>query len=261
MSPEKIIKAQARDLMKKNYFAVIAGFFILVIALAILDFFNNGVVLTIYNMLIGDAFNLKKILFVFLRCALTIITFLIISPMFTGYIRLYYNAALTGNYDINDVFYYFTNKHYKKAFKLNLLFLLIIMIPLLIAFLIPNTFIVLANKFLPDSFTESIWFYDIVFLLTVFAILLLVLYMIKYFCVYTMFIEHPDMPSKEYFSYSKKIMHNNTKKVRDLIFSFTPWLLLCLTILPLIYVVPYITQSLCISSKWLNNLYKEEIKT
>lgn len=181
--------------------------------------------------------------------------------MFTGYIRLYYNAALNGNYDINDIFYYFKDKHYKKALQLNLLFLLRMIIPFIIAFLIPNIFSILSNRFLPENFTKSIWFYDIVFLLTVVAVFLLVLYMIKYFSVYTLFIEYPDMPANKYFSYSKRIMHNNTKKIRDLIFSFIPWLLLCLTILPLIYVVPYITQSLCISSKWINNLYKEEIIT
>ncbi len=247
--------------MKKNYFAVIAGFFILAIVIAILDFFNNGFIFMIYDMLIGKNFDFKKILFVFISCVPAIIAFLVLSPMFTGYIRLYYNAALNGNYDINDIFYYFTNKHYKKALKLNLLFFLRMIIPCVIAFLIPTAFSTLANRFLKNSFTESIWFYDVVFILSVLSVFLLVLYMIKYFSVYTLFIEYPDMPINKYFIYSKKIMRNNTKKVRDLIFSFIPWLLLCLTILPLIYVVPYITQSLCISSKWLNNLYKEEITT
>ena len=46
-------------------------------------------------------------------------------------------------------------------------------------------------------------------------------------------------------------MKQRTGDVAKLIFSFTPWMLLGLLVLPLLYVIPYITQSLCVSAKWL----------
>ena len=36
-----------------------------------------------------------------------------------------------------------------------------------------------------------------------------------------------------------------------LIFSYYPWMLLSMLILPALYVIPYMTQGLCIGSRWM----------
>ena len=55
-------------------------------------------------------------------------------------------------------------------------------------------------------------------------------------------------------------MKNRTGSAAKLIFSFTPWILLCLLILPMLYVIPYMTQSLCVSAKWMTKAALEENK-
>ena len=77
------------------------------------------------------------------------------------------------------------------------------------------------------------------------------LYALKYFTVFTVCVDNENLMPNDVFAYSKYIMKNKTGSAAKLIFSFIPWLLLCLLILPMLYVVPYMTQSLCIAAKWM----------
>ncbi len=89
------------------------------------------------------------------------------------------------------------------------------------------------------------------FILTVLSSLAMILYTIRYFAIYAVSIDiEPDNTGDD-FRINKQIMRGRTGICAKLIFSFTPWILLCLTVLPMLYVIPYITESLCISVKWI----------
>ena len=86
------------------------------------------------------------------------------------------------------------------------------------------------------------------------------MYSLRYFTVFTVSADNPDFSPKQVFQYNKYIMKNRTGSAAKLIFSFTPWILLCLLILPMLYVIPYMTQSLCVSAKWMTKAALEENK-
>ena len=71
-------------------------------------------------------------------------------------------------------------------------------------------------------------------------------------------VESEQLSNKELFALAKKTMKGRTGDAAKLIFSYTPWMLLCLTVLPVFYVVPYMTQGLCIGAKWMTRAAFEE---
>ena len=81
--------------------------------------------------------------------------------------------------------------------------------------------------------------------------ILLIIYSLKYFLVLTMFCGDDSIEARDLFRMSKEIMRDQKGSATKLFFSFTPWMLLCLLIIPALYVVPYMTQSLCIGAKWM----------
>ena len=248
MSPSAIVRAQARLTLKGNYVAAVAAFAILLLPVYI----NQGLSYVIGAFLMA-AFSdavLIGALGIIILTPLSIIVGVLLSPLFNGYIRLFYQAALTKQFDMKALFYYFQKGKYQKTLLLNLSFLVRIMLPAILCFLPLFLYEILCYSFF-QGFTETVLFKDFSFILSILSMILLILYAMKYFVLFTLYCTDEDEDIRELFIRSKRIMKHQKSAATSLFFSFTPWMLLCILILPALYVVPYMTQSLCIGAKWM----------
>ncbi len=248
MTAEAIIKSQARSILKENFVKAILAMLIVLLPFFIIDGATTAISCVIINY-VSD----EKLISVFayaIGYPLSLVAGFLLSPVMNGYIRAFYKAAYTNTIDLRDVFYYFGAQHYFSALQLNIRYILRMFIPVLLLYS-PLIAYDLISAGIGSDFVGTTLYQDVYFILAVLSTLAASLYSLKYFTVFTVSADNPQFTPKEVFAYNKYIMKHHTGDVAKLIFSFTPWMLLGLLVLPLLYVIPYITQSLCVSAKWL----------
>lgn len=248
MSAEKVIKSQARKTLSHNYITAIVALLAVLLPFYIIDGATTAVSCGWISIIPDED---TAALISYLTCyPLMLAAGFLLSPIINGYIRTYYKAGYTEKMDPRDIFYYFHQGSYSAALRLNLSFVLRMLPPVILFYLPLLLYSVNANSIGKD-FYDSVLYHDLYFILAVIATLLTVLYSLRYFTVFTISIENEQLSPAQAFNYSRYIMKGKTGNAAKLIFSFTPWLLLCMLVLPALYVIPYMTQSLCISAKWM----------
>lgn len=261
LSAEKTIKLQARQTLKNGYVAALASFGLLLIVFMFVDTLltlNGLVYISLDEIFLQDSI-LSTIMYILARSVLTIIAFLtilLLSPFYNGYVKLFYCSAINNSFDIQHLTYFFQKGRYGKTLKLNLAYFVRMIIPTIVASLPVFTYVIIC-ALIDDNYAKTGWFYYFFGVLLFLSFIGLSVYVIKYFVVFTKYSVDDDMKIKDYFKYSKSVMSGKSNEVIKLTVSFIPWFLLSLLALPLIYVVPYYTESLCISAKWLCELKKE----
>lgn len=234
--------------MKGNYVSAVFGFVMLILPVYIIIGIST-VCTSILMQIFKDEITLG-VMSIILITPIVIVLSVLFSPLLNGYIRMFYLCGLTREMNMSEMFYYFQKGRYMKSLLLNLSLLVRLMLPALICWIPVFVYYFICITFM-KSFTGTVLFIDFAFILTVLSVILLVLYSLKYFLVFALFIENEQADAHELIQSSRKLMKLHAPQASKLIFSFTPWLLLCLTILPILYVAPYMTQSLCISAKWM----------
>ena len=255
MSAEAIIKTQARGILKHNFVKAVLALLIVLIPYSIMDG-TTTVISCLIPQFISDE-TTSMFLVYSIGYPVEIMMLFLFSPIINGYIRAHYKAAYTENIDLKDVFYHFSSGRYFSALSLNIRFILRMFLPALILFAPLIAFVIISSVYAPE-FSKTLLYNDFCFILTVLSAITTTLYSLRYFTVFTVSADNPDFTPKEVFQYNKMIMKQRTGDAAKLLFSFTPWILLCLLILPMLYVIPYMTQSLCISAKWMTKAALEE---
>lgn len=248
MSAEAIIKSQARDTLKNNYPKAVTALLVVLLPYYIIDG-STTVISCIFSYFIAET-TLRAILIYTLGYTFEILAFFFFSPIVNGYIRAYYNASYTGVMDMTDLYYYFDGDRYKKALSMNLNALLRLLLPAALLY-IPLIIFEILSAQIGEPFYGSVPYIDIFFILSVISTMTLFIYSLRYFTAYTVSCDIDSLTVKQAFEYSMHIMKGRTGSMRKLVLSFTPWLLLCIFVLPALYVIPYLTQSICISAKWM----------
>lgn len=257
MSAEAIIKSQARKTLSNNWVPAIAALLIALLPLYMIDgttTVTSGLIVS----LIKDE-SLAGILVYSIGIPVELIAGFLLSPVINGYVCAYYRCAQTQRMEIGDVFRYFEKGRYGAALRLNLSLFLRLLLPTLLLFLPYLIFLTLSVTVIDESFLGTVVYNDISFVLAVLSTTATALYALRYFTVYAVSIDEEYASTKQVFERNREIMRGHTGSAAKLLLSFTPWLLLCLTILPMLYVIPYMTQSLCISAKWLKHAAESQL--
>ncbi len=248
MSAEKIIRTQARQTLKEN------GWIKALIGLGILATFYmiiEGIAFT--EAFIVNEFTLSDTLDFIIKVGIRSVTTLVVillCPALLGYLKMMYSDKK--EYEMSDVVYYFSSfKLYARSVRFIFAFILRLFIPALLFFL--PVFILIGINF----YTKVPLFEVLLWFLCILSSLGLLVYSLKYFLSVKLFCDE-NYSIRECFKSSKEMMDTNTRNVIKLFLSFTPWILLCITVLPLLYVVPYITQAMCISGKWIFELSRND---
>ena len=250
MSAEKIIRAQARDKLKHGGWskvlialAIVAVFYMIIDCVATLEY------------IIADAFTLNETteFVVKVSCgSLVILTAFILSPALLGFFRMLCTENI--EYDTNDVVYYFSSfDRYTKALSFVFNFIIRMILPGLLCFSLVIILICIKAFLLKDHMDDGAYTILLVtFIITAFGFTLR--YATRYFASFYLMCEDEDKPVSYYFTASKIIMRNHEKDVVKLSNTFLGWIALCVTVLPLLYVLPYYMQAMCISAKWITQI-------
>ena len=243
-----LVKSRARKILKNNYVKALTAMLIALLPLYMIDGATSVLSYSVIS-LVSDK-ELSKLLVYGIGYPLELLAGFFLSPVLNGYIRAYYRTIRTGSMELRDVFRYFSRDRYRETLRLNLSFVLRMLLPALLLYL-PLTVYEIICLNMGEGFYGTQLYRSFYFILAVLSTVSTTLYSLRYFTVFTLRTEQEQLSVKELFSYSKYIMKHQTGAAAKLIFSFTPWLLLCLLILPMLYVIPYMTQSLCIAADWM----------
>lgn len=254
-SPQAVVRTQARKALRHNYARAVVALIAVLVPVLMLDT-AAALIVNCFLLFTSGTYELN-ILCITVINPVILTAGVLLSPFINGYIRVYYRNALTGRMDLNDLYYYFESGRYSRALHLNLSLLLRLFLPAIL-FFFPVVLYEAVSIQIGGGFYGGVLYRDVFFLLTVLSVVILTLYALKYYTVYTLSIENEDLEINELFRASKRIMYDRTGDAARLIFSYTPWMLLCLTVLPILYVAPYMTQGLCIGAQWMTRAANEE---
>lgn len=248
LSAEKVIKQQARAVLKNNFVKAIGALLIVLLPVYMIDGTTTAISCACLNLISDE--NTAAVFIYSIGYPVELIAGYLLSPVINGYICAFYKASYTGVIDMRDVFRYFSRGRYGNALKLNIHYILRMLLPTLLLWS-PLIIYEIVSSNMDGSFYGSVLYNDFYFILAVLSAATTTLYSLRYFTVFTVSVDNPQFSPRQTFAYGKQIMRDMTGQAAKLIFSFIPWLLLGLTVLPLLYVIPYMTQSLCISAKWI----------
>jgi len=257
MSPQAAVRAQARNALRHRYAPAVLGFVVLVLAFTVVDAFSS-VPYYLFRSLFSDD-STRTLLTNAVMLPVGTACAILISPVINGFIRMFYRNALNDRMEPADLYHYFAKNLYARTLRLNLGFVLRMILPCLLFFLPVFGYVAVCMNF-ASSFFGSVPYSDFFFILCILSMILVVLYSLRYFVVFTLYAENDRLSNRELFRISALLMRTHSASAAKLVFSYTPWLLLCMTILPMIYVVPYMTQGLCIGAKWMSRTYNDWTK-
>lgn len=244
MSAEKIIRTQARSKLKEGgftkaliAFAMLATFYMIAEGVAYIQTF----IVNEFTLSSNAEFIVKV-----MGGSITTLVVILLCPAVLGYLKMMYCDK--SEYEMSDVVYYFSSfKLYTKSLSFIFAYIIRMFLPALLFFL-PVFAVIILNYY-----TKLPAFEFILYTLCVLSSVGLLVYSLKYFVSVKLFCDE-NCSIKNCFKSSKEMMNGNSANVIKLAFSFIFWILLCITVLPILYVFPYITQAMCISGKWITEL-------
>lgn len=247
MSAEKIIRTQAREKLKVGgWTKALIGLAVLAMVYLIIES------LAAPKYVIIETFALENTALFITEVAcnsfITLSVFLL-SPVVLGYIKML--CTDNDDYDTNDIFYFFSSfKRYAKALAFVFSFVFRMIIPTILCFLIVIAYLLIKHFLFPQFSQDTV----IIVIFAITAVIWTLRYATRYFLSFYLLCKDENKPIPSCFSDSKEVMTEHTSDVVKLSNTFLGWLLLCITVLPLLYVLPYYLQSMCISAKWLSQL-------
>ncbi|MDO5124024.1 MAG: hypothetical protein Q4D44_05085 [Eubacteriales bacterium] len=271
MSAEKIIKLQAKTALKNNYTSALIAFFCSITAFVSAVFLASASYTTAEILFdevfanIGALAFLKDYAEIFENAAYYITLAILLPltlPLHLGVLRYFYTLVKYGESSLREVFYYIGKRFFKAlgfcfSFFFRCLFRVILpLLPGIVLFTIND--ITTAETEL--ALLDHLWYFISYTLLITGTVPALRLCS-NYFLAPFVFFENPDAESKELWREAKLSVKPLRTSVNKLITSVSPLFLLCVFIIPIIYVVPYILTCFSISAKWileLKNASKEE---
>lgn len=257
MNTEKVIKQQAKELLKGNWSIIICAVIFVCIIPIIFDNLAN-----LAASIIGafdDNGYLKSSMTISYNIihSVSLVLMFFLSPFVNGVIKMLCSTALHGKAVITDLFLYF------KSISLYLYTCIFNAIVIAIAFALGygldfyNYAVIFTGETLQTNAELG--------LNTIILIIGLVLSMMIKTLIYLVFVHYPIIAYSTFdnIPISKCIFGMYAFSFRHffetikLAFSFIGWILLCFFVVPAFYVLPYALTSACVSAKWLFALDKD----
>ena len=261
MDKEKIIRQQTRQSLRDNWVTAVSA--LLFIFTALTAIYLIFVIVCIATNMFGvagkpvtDTFQTR------LTSVVVIVIFLlllfVISPLINGFFRLCYKISDNSGAQFSDTLYFFSSKKlYLQTIYLNT----IILIKKFICYFLPLIpFIIFAVLYHETSVFSNLNVYltnAVCIFLLVCGIVAGMLFSVKYLVDKFIYASGEFENLDEVFCAAQIIRQNHSADIRNLLYTFAGWMLLCFFVLPVLYVAPYFFTSAATSSKWLISIYKE----
>lgn len=192
-----------------------------------------------------------------LTACIAFLTFLVMTPFWTGIQCWYYNLAQDNDNTLGTVFVFFSGaKLFFKALGLKILIFLRVFL-LALAAIVPCAVVFWLGLQSSAYFTtswESILFAIgmfstvMIFLVSLIAIWL---FSMRYSLAVYLICHNPDLKNREAIKYSVAYMKREKSSMLLFKLSFFPWALLCVLILPIFFVLPYYNTANALYGRFL----------
>lgn len=238
MSRERIIKQQARESLRGNITALIAGF----LALAVMGVIIFDVpvfaayLLNLVDAESGEVTGDSFLWYLLLEFGALVLA-AVFSPLINGFFRLAADTAVKGGCEINSFFYFFSSpRRYFRTLAVNM--------GLCALYSLLTAPLAIAGRLLGGVLPAP----AITAVLVIWQIF-----------VYIFFIHYPlaayaindSRPAYYYVFGFIGFSFRCSGALIKLIFSMLGWIALCFFIIPTLYVVPYLAVTLMNSARWL----------
>lgn len=254
MSIEATLKKQAKEILAKNNWAKSITAFLCVLSVC----FMTVLIIDFATYFMTDDILSKPIYIVAMIAIVLVgvVGFILLSPVYTGYIKFISESKEQKTGDIQSVFYYFAKGRYSKTVLLNLgLFFRYAMLFIVCA--LPVTALLILTEVKPDLETGlkigALWT-GIAGGLT-FIIISRFYVMVQY--LYTSDFEYKK--EKELIKASRYMVKKNFGKVSNLYISFALYWVLSFFVIPIVFVYPYFKHTAVLSYSYIYEMEKSNL--
>lgn len=276
MTKEKALKLQAKNHLSGNRPAAVGATLTVFVALMTSIYLPTIIFAIAYQTtalqipLLPDM-SVLILLFAFFICISAIL------PLITGYIRFCYVLTKYNYCDYSQVFFYYSKGKFFSSVKICYAIILRSLWQAVVSFIPGIQFLVISTQWssLPIvseltetltahfgdgllDFTSIICYYIVYALLFAGLMLFFILTKHNFLAIY-LFIEYDHLKASDICRSSATASARFGKDIIKLNFSLLPMMLLCVLIIPAIFVLPYISVTKATAAKWMIALsYKNE---
>ena len=260
MSTEKRITQEAKQhLSNGNWSKAICGsilytcipFIIILLYTVISVVFESDI---FYISTDESGFQINKTVLLVFSGAFILVS-LMLTPLMLGLKKLLYQIAKNDSPEFNHLFFYFrSSQAFFSAIRLYFFKLLYVVfyaivyyaIPILLTVYFNDIFVYMGldNSFKPLMIAALIIIYMISSLLMLSSVL-------KQYLMTFIFCDDDNYSVFDALSLSGRLMHGNKMKIVKLFIKLLPWMLTCVAVLPVLYVLPYVKECFAVCSKWI----------
>lgn len=260
MKIEKTIREQARNVLNGNWVSGVVALFILFGVFIMIELIAE---ILLYSANVYDSNGMLKsshIPYFIGVMILCIAAFVTASPIINGFLKFFYQLTTDKNSDLNCVLYFFRGTIiYFKTICFNILVIGKLIVYFAIGFIPYFLLNFLDGIFdlFPTVLAEEISFviYTVLFGI---GITVGIILSVKTLLINFIYVDDDSKSVGSYFTGDDhKFANKHYKDFIILTFTFIPWFALCFFVLPCIYVIPYYTEALATSAKWLIKLHKD----
>jgi len=265
MTKEKALKLQAKKHLQGNWPAAVGATVTVILALTIasnLATLLYSLIITflsVVNFPVANVLGFALGLLLFLNALAIAFTL----PLITGLLRFCYLLSKNSFCDYSQVFYYIAKGKYFPTLKACIILIVKNIWQAVLAFLPAVLFYLkaLSNSIVKDNlaFGDFLWYY-ISYALLFFGIVFFYALTKHNFLAVYFYIENDCLNAAEVCALSQKATLRFYESIIKLILSLLPMMLLCILIIPCLFVIPYVLVTQATSAKWMIALsYKDEI--
>ncbi len=265
MKAEKTINKQARDILAKGNLPAAVGVTTVLAILVMTCIYLSALLTDILNLcfemlnitLIRDSLILYYALFVLI----VIGTLVFVLPFFMGAVRFYYIMAKSEDACFSNLFYYIAKGRYFSTIG-NMLRIVISHFWQAVISFLPGVLIFITAA-VSAAEKDKLDFYNILWYAVSYAMIIGGIYLFSFvtagkFLTMYLLIDANHLPARNALRISEQAMRGYEKSVHRILFLHLHLIVLCVAVIPLLFVIPYIMTSYAVSAKWIIKLQSKQ---
>lgn len=264
MTKEKALKLQAKKHLQNNWPAAVGATITVGIALMATIYTAMTICIYILKAFTADSRNLTEentsLMLVIMLCTF-ILALSLTLPLIMGLVRFCYLLSKNSFCDYSQVFYYVSKGRYFRTIGITALLIFRHLWQALLSFLPAAICLLRAwSMSLEKSnvdFDTILWYY-IGYALLFGGILFFYVITKQNFLAIYFYIENDILNTSEICALSQRATFRFQRDINNLIISLFPMMLLCILIIPAIFVIPYVLVTQATSAKWMIALSNKE---
>lgn len=250
MNAEATLKRQSKSILANENWAKSITGFLCVLSVLTLSF----LIVNLASCFIPEKAeeNIPMLVFVGGISLIALICVIVLSPIYTGYIRFIANCKDTKTGDIQDIFYYFSKGRYINTVQVNIFLMVRYALYIMLSSL-PSTVIFYLSTIVSEEVKTPLQICAVCFLIIGFAIFFFVTRL--FVMVQYLYVEDFNYyKESDLIKASKYMVSKNYGRVMKLYLSYILWGVLCFFVIPIVFVYPYFKHTAVLSYSYMYEL-------